>query len=152
MDTKNCPTCKIERNIEDFRRQTGLKNKFNKICMYCIAPYKKRYNDSREEKLAYSRQYREDNKEYFQAYRRRWGKENRQALNSWANKRYDDPTEKEIQLTRARLRNLIDKAFEFESELGCSFVEFKAQMEYVPAWNDMGKLRSRRREMVHRSY
>jgi hypothetical protein len=44
METLKCKVCQKDKNIEEFRRLTGLFNKFNKLCRECIAPHKARYD------------------------------------------------------------------------------------------------------------
>lgn len=130
METKICNICGRAKEMEEFRRLTGLKNKFNKGCHECIEKASKRYVENKDEVKAYQRAYRENNKEYFSEYRRKWGKENPDTLGQWANKRYDENgAYKDVQIARARLRGLIDKGFEFEALVGCTFSEFKAHME-----------------------
>lgn len=144
METKTCSICDQTKNIEEFRRLTGLKNKFNKSCATCIDRPKARYAENKEQIKVYQRAYREQNKEYFSEYRKEWGKVNKDTLSAWENKRYDeDPTFKKIKTTRQKLRGLINKALEFEAVLGCSFEEFKKHIESKfkegMSWSNWGK-------------
>lgn len=38
-----CPQCQKDKDIEEFRRLTGLQDKFNKLCRSCIEPRKAKY-------------------------------------------------------------------------------------------------------------
>jgi len=144
METKKCQVCQKSKDLEEFRRLTGLKNKFNKICRGCIAPARKRAEENKERLKEYQKQYRADHKEYFSEYRRAWKAQNPELNLKYKNDAYqNDPDFKRRTLTRQRLRGLIAKGFEFEMEIGCSFDVFKTHIEslWLPgmSWNNYGK-------------
>jgi len=144
MEMKKCPICEKTKELEAFRRLTGLGNKFNKNCQECIAVVKERYEKNKDEIKAYQKTYREEHREYFQTYRREWAKKNPDILKKWENEQYDkDARFKWVKTTRQHLRGLIEKALEFEATLGCSSSEFRQHMEsrFEPgmSWENYGR-------------
>lgn len=140
MENMICNICLKEKSSEEFRRLTGLKNKFNKGCRECIAKSSARYNQNKEEMKAYQKAYRASHPDYQSLYR----KQNLASKKDWENGMYDaDPKFKWKKLSRERLRGLIRKSFEFETLLGCSFDEFKKHIEsrWEPGmnWSNYGR-------------
>ena len=148
METQKCPMCQKTQNIEEFRRLTGLKNKFNKHCRSCIAPHKARAKANKEFIKGYQKEYQKKYREEHPDYTSKWRKDNAELVREDKNQSYDtNPHFQKKALSRARLRGLIAKGFEFEAFLGCSFVEFKSHIEakFQPGmtWENYGRERGR---------
>lgn len=148
METKKCSVCQKEQNVEEFRRMTGLKNKFNKICRSCIGPIKQRNDVEKEHIRVQQKLYREKHKEALNQYKVKWRQENRELVNKAAGERFNslyqtDPAFKARALSRAKLRGLLSKAFEFELFFGCSFDKFRDHIESLwepgMTWQNYGR-------------
>lgn len=71
MKTKVCPICKIEKLTNEFRTYFSKARQKNRISNYCIPcgkesarpRAKKYYQENREEKLKYAKNYRANNKD-----------------------------------------------------------------------------------------
>lgn len=89
METLKCKVCQKEKNIEEFRRLTGLRNKFNKLCEGCRAAQKVRNEANKERIKEYQKQYREQHKEYYSEYQQKWYNDNKELLLQHKAKVYD---------------------------------------------------------------
>lgn len=148
MESKKCPVCQKQRDMEEFRRMTGLQNKFNKTCRTCIKPIKERNDAEKAAIKEKQKAYREANREKLNAYKVQWRQENRELVNKATGDRLnrlysEDPAFKARAISRIRMRNLISKAFEFDAEFGCSFEQFKIYIESKwiegMSWSNYGK-------------
>ena len=139
-----CNICSKEKHIEEFRRMTGLKNKFNKGCRECVEKNALYYKQNKESAKAYQKAYREAHKEKAIAASSQWRKSNKDVIRAWENKRYDEnPKHYWVKTSREKLRGLIRKGFEFEFVVGCTFSEFKTHIErlFQPGmgWDNYGR-------------
>ena len=94
---KICSKCKIEKDLEEFYKDSRSKDGKQSMCKTCIKKY---YKDNKPERLKYHREYREQShiKEKQSKYTKEWREKNKEKLanykKEWAAKNKDKLAEK----------------------------------------------------------
>lgn len=78
---KICTTCKERKSFEDFHRNKNTKDGFTYRCKSCTRiATKKYYENNREERVAYTREYKIKNPEIVKARKKKYQEENRERI------------------------------------------------------------------------
>lgn len=86
---KTCTKCGVPKPLDQFHRTKKSKDGRCHYCKECRKPLgREHYEDTRDEKLAYQKEYASKNKESVQARNKDWRKENRDRLLEEKKKHY----------------------------------------------------------------
>ena len=109
METKICRDCNIEKNIDNFRKNS-------RQCRKCEALYKKEYyKKNREHKLQYSKNYRNKHKEFYKEYRELHKEKAKIAHKEYYKKNKEILTKKNIEYEKQR--KLYDNVYKIKRQI-----------------------------------
>lgn len=169
MLRKMCISCKIEKSIEDFYRDSSQKDGRDFRCKECSKArnklyYKEYYQKHRESKIQKSKQYRENNKDKVREAKKEYRIKNLDKISSKMKEYYEknresllvkdaerkrnNPQAKLAAGLRSRLRRAIKNKYKSGSavsDLGCSITELMKHLEskFLPnmSWDNYGAYR-----------
>jgi hypothetical protein len=133
---KLCKKCNIEKPLNDFCNRKGEIDGKHRYCKICL---KKEndvwYQDSKEQRKDYYKQYRDQNKEYFNKYCTNHYHTNKDLYREWNRNQYDTNIEYKIKhIVSARLHEALKTYNELKKNrtieyLGCSIGEYVIYLE-----------------------
>jgi hypothetical protein len=89
MDMKTCTRCNIEKELEDFSKQSTSKDGYRSACKACISIGSKQYHIKNKEKiLNYQKKYYESNLEKIKLYKNLYREENKEKISNERKKAY----------------------------------------------------------------
>lgn len=94
--TKICSKCKVEKSVEEFYKARSKKDGLQSQCKLCT---KGHYENSREERREYAREYRKNNREQCRESVRRSYEKNREERREYA-RRYHETHDEQIKAYR----------------------------------------------------
>jgi len=143
---KKCKKCNNRKQLEDFPKDSRLKDKRRNVCKQCVnerfMKWKEKSGFRDYQKLHY-----EENKESIMETNRRWIENNRHYVNAKARKRRKtDLNYKLKQYLRNRVYSVLNNSYKSGSavrDLGCSVDQLKSHLEaqFKPgmSWDNYGK-------------
>lgn len=84
MNTKICSKCKIEKNINDFGKDSSRKNGLSYLCKNCLIVKSSNYKKNNAEKIKHSySEYRKKNKEKMKISRKKYRENNKEKITKY---------------------------------------------------------------------